>query len=156
MRSTGAAIRQHRKHVIRDNETAIGQVLDALRDAGADTATTSVEMLDASTSPSAMAPFRIFDVQFPFSSDDWNRFQTLVAHLAATPWVASVGPGSTISGLRVRVHGPATAYQQLTSVIAAVGAGRDHPLQLAWALDNPPAASGGSLSFTGSVTVGAL
>lgn len=144
----------NRRLTISENTTAIGEILDAVHAADADTPTTSLEIMAADSAP-AMAPFRIVNIRNPFSSDDWAGFQNLVTRLAITPWAAGVGPGSAVNHVSFGVRSPATAYQQLTAVIAAVGAGKEHPLLLAWGLDNPPPRTAGAPTFSGSVIVGA-
>jgi hypothetical protein len=145
---------QHRSLTIRDNATSIGAALDAVRATGMDDASVSVELQSAQTPPSAQQPFTLFDVQFPYSAADLAHFESLVARLGVVPWLASVGPGQTVSALSVRVHGPATAHQQLTDVITAVGAGRARPLMLVWALDDPPSTTRDAPQFSGQVDIG--
>ena len=143
----------HRSLTIRDNDTPIGAVLDALRSTGMDDASVSVE-LQAAQTPSPQQSISLVNVQFPYSAADLDYFNALVARLGAVPWLASIGPGQTVSALSVRVHDPATAHQQLTNVIAAVGAGPARPLMLAWALENPPSSTGDTPRFFGQVDVG--
>lgn len=146
---------QNRTLAIHDNDTPVGQVLNEIHAAGGDPITAVVEIGSAASTPSAMAPFRIVDVTFPFGVDDWNRFGQLVSRLGVVPWTAAIGPGSAVAGLSVSVAGPATAERQLESVIAAVGAGPDHPLNLRWALADPPPYDREVKRFEGSVRVGA-
>ena len=139
---------------IRGNRTPIADVLDVLRTTGSDVSGTSMELLSNPAAPSGDLALPLFSVQYPYSADDFAHFKALVARLAAKPWTAGVGPGSTIGGLSVRVQSPVAARQQLADVIAAVGAGPNHPLQLAWALDDPPLYGTDTPRFTGRVDVG--
>lgn len=135
---------------IHAERTPMAEVLGVLRDAGYDTSGSSVDINAAGSA----GPISTLAIHFPFSDDDWKRFQALIGRLPATPWLAGVGPGSAIGGLGVTVRSPATAQDQLSGVIAAVGAGKDHPLTLKWGLDNPPKTKPGVPEFTGSVDVG--
>jgi hypothetical protein len=143
-----------RRLSIRGSRTPIGDVLSALRATGSDVDGTSMEVVSTPVAPAGDLPISLFKVQFPYSADDFAQFKALVARLAATPWTAGVGPGSTIGGLSVRLQSPATAHRQLTDVIAAVGAGPHRPLQLAWALEDSPAYGADTPRFTGRVDVG--
>lgn len=138
------------KLTIQFEQTAVNEVLAVLREAGYDMSGSSVDINAAGSA----GPISTLAIHFPFSDADWTRFQALVGRLPATPWLAGVGPGAAIGGLGVTVRSPATAQEQLSGVIAAVGADKDHPLSLSWGLDNPPPAKAGVPAFTGSVDVG--
>lgn len=138
-----------RAMTLRDNETPIPQVLAALRSVNADLA--SVDIM-AGQQRAGMEPFSTITIRFPFSMADWNRFQDMVSRMDGRPWSAGIGPGPAVNALGVAVRSAASAYQQLSNVIAEFGAGPRQPLWLSWGLENPP--GGDALTFQGRVDVG--
>lgn len=133
---------------IRASMSPVAEVLDAVRAGNADL--DSVHIMSAPES--AMTPFTSVTLRFPFSIDDWNRFQQQVSRMDGTPWLARLGPGAAVTALGVHVRSPQSAYRQLSAVIAQLGAGPQQPMRLSWALENREPT--GALKFTGSVDVG--
>lgn len=144
---------QNRTLTIRDSAAPVAQVLGVLHASGADVAPVRLSLTSDSSS-TAMDPFSSVDITFPFSVEDWSRFEAMASRLEPLPWSATVGPGSTIAGLAVLVDGPSAAESELASVIAEVGADENHPLTLSWALPGAQPGPAGATSFKGQVQVG--
>lgn len=144
---------QNRTLTIRENRAPVTQVLQVLHASGADVAPVRLDLTSASSS-TEMDPFSVVHITFPFTVEDWSRFQALASRLDTLPWSAVVGPGSTIAGLGVSVESPSAAEPELVSVIAAVGADERHPLNLSWTFLGAPPGKPDEKSFKGQVQVG--
>jgi hypothetical protein len=76
----------------------------------------------------------------------------LAAAAPAAPRLVNIRDGE-VDRLNVGIPSPETAYADIVRVIAALGAGPQHPLQLGWSWADDPARYG-DLRWSGSVEIG--
>lgn len=93
----------------------------------------------------------MFTATFPLSVDDQQRVMEVLHKLPVEVWGVTV-KNAAIVNLSVGVRDPATAYQDLTAVIAATGTGRGHTLWLSWRAIGK--STNGAPGFAGMVIVG--
>ena len=131
---------------IQDAHVPVTDVLNTVRAVVGSTAVT-VDIRPAK--PDITDP--LFTATFPLSVDDQQRVMDVLHKLPVEVWGVTV-KNAAIVNLIVGVRDPATTYQDLTTAIAAPGAGPGHTLWLSWRAIGE--STSGAPGFAGMVIVG--